>query len=145
MKIVNYFDLLNLPRCYFLESDELESNYQEILRKFHPDQWGGGIAKDSVGRLAAQINQAYIALKDPLTRAQHLLELSGLWPYTPEGPLMERFFSLQEQRVPPDIWEKEYSLALEKMKSAFEKEDHKDARDFLWWAMMSQKSREALL
>ena len=145
MKIVNYFDLLNLPRCYFLKSDELESNYQEILRKFHPDQWGGGITKESVGRLAAQINQAYIALKDPLIRAQHLLELTDLWPYTPESPLMERFFSLQEQKANQEFWKKEYALALEDMKSAFEKEDLKKGRDFLWWAMMSKKSMEALL
>ena len=142
MHKVNFFDLLGLPPLYDVQMDQLESRYQGSLKKTHPDQWGGGLARQSAHTLSAEINKAYMVLKDPLSRGQHLLELNSLWPYTPSQDLMESFFILQEQSPTQDVWAKRHKEALESMEIAFKEKNLEKACQFLWWAMMTGKSME---
>jgi molecular chaperone HscB len=77
----NYFVLLGLPESFDIHLSELERVYFAKQRDFHPDrQIGKNDAEKQKAIFASMdINTAYQALKDPLKRAQHLLDLQGIW------------------------------------------------------------------
>ena len=76
----SHFQLFSLPERYRLERAELDARYRDLQRHVHPDRFASG--SDQERRLsvqqAAQINEAYATLKDPLRRGRYLLELRGL-------------------------------------------------------------------
>lgn len=76
----NYFQLFSLPEQYRLERDELDAHYRELQRSVHPDRFASAGNQERLLSVqhAAQINQAYETLKDPLRRGRYLLELKGL-------------------------------------------------------------------
>lgn len=75
----DYFQLFQLPRSFELDRQALADTYRELQRAVHPDKFAH--ASDRERRLsvqqAAQINEAYRVLKDPIARARYLLELQG--------------------------------------------------------------------
>ena len=77
---MNYFDWFGLQADYLLDLTELKQRYQQLQKRFHPDNYGA--SPDSERLLAvqkaAQINDAYQTLKDPLRRAEYLLQLRGV-------------------------------------------------------------------
>ena len=76
----NHFELLGLPVAYDLDQGQLTARYRELQNSVHPDRFAS--ASDQERRLsmqhAAQINEAYNTLKDPLRRAVYMLELAGV-------------------------------------------------------------------
>lgn len=72
----DYFELFQIEPKFDLDVDDLGQRFRTLQRRFHPDKYSGGSAAEQ--RLAAQvsadINAGYQALKDPITRAGHLLE-----------------------------------------------------------------------
>ncbi len=75
----NYFELFGLPVSYTIDIDKLSDVYRQLQRQFHPDRFAS--ASDHEKRIALQyatyINEAFEGLKDPLTRAQYMMELEG--------------------------------------------------------------------
>jgi molecular chaperone HscB len=75
----NHFELFGLPERYRLEGALLDRRYRELQRQLHPDRFAS--AGDQERRIsvqqAAQINEAYATLKDPLRRGRYLLALRG--------------------------------------------------------------------
>jgi molecular chaperone HscB len=70
------FAVLGVPERYDLPAEELEQRYRELSLKLHPDR----AAKAERGRAlvaATALNDAYRALRSPVGRAEHLLELRG--------------------------------------------------------------------
>ena len=87
------FDILGLAPTFALNLKALEQAYFAAQRATHPDRF---IGKPEAERLAAigrsqLVNDAYETLKDPLRRAEHLLELHGIMALA------------DEQVVPADI------------------------------------------
>ena len=74
------FAILGVPRRYDLSSEELEARYRELSRQVHPDRFAKAAPAERLRALTAStaLNDAYRALKTPLGRAAHLLELGGL-------------------------------------------------------------------
>ncbi|WP_333606420.1 co-chaperone HscB [Arsukibacterium sp.] len=77
---MNYFQLFDLPERFELDVTELGSRYLALQRRFHPDNFAAGSARDKLLSVqqTANINDAYHSLKQPLLRAEHLLALRGL-------------------------------------------------------------------
>lgn len=75
----SHFELFALPVQYALERSLLDQRYRALQRSVHPDRFAS--ASDQERRIsmqqAAQINEAYQVLKDPLRRGRYLLELRG--------------------------------------------------------------------
>lgn len=75
----DYFHLFNLPRAFELDVADLMPRYRELQKQFHPDRYAAQPA--DLQRLAVQkaadINAGFATLKDPVTRARHLLALAG--------------------------------------------------------------------
>ncbi|KAJ1644146.1 molecular chaperone [Coemansia asiatica] len=80
-KDVNYFDVLLSGRAPSFEVDigELRRNFLKLQQTVHPDSYS---QREQIEHKLAEsqsswINHAYATLKDPLLRAQYLLELCG--------------------------------------------------------------------
>lgn len=75
----NHFELFSLPQQYAVDIERLDARYRELQRSVHPDRFAR--AGDQERRIsmqqAAQINEAYQVLKDPLRRGRYLLQLRG--------------------------------------------------------------------
>jgi molecular chaperone HscB len=75
----DYFAIFSLPRRYALDEKELHRRFLNMTREIHPDRFATS-AQETVNlttRLAAQINDAYNVLKDPMLRAEYLLQQAG--------------------------------------------------------------------
>ncbi len=73
------FHRLGLPRRFVVDAGELERAYLAHSRTIHPDYHLGGASADLSAsmELSAATNEAYNTLRDPFTRAEHLLALEG--------------------------------------------------------------------
>jgi len=76
----DYFTLFGLPRRFRFDGDKLDAAFRSLQRDIHPDRYAS--ATEAERRLAlqssARVNEAYRALKDPVSRAQYLLSLQGI-------------------------------------------------------------------
>src|SRR5262245_24186078 len=75
----DHFHRLGLPRRFIVDAGELERAYLARSRAVHPDYHLAGSAADLNAslELSAAVNEAYNILRDPFTRAEHLLALEG--------------------------------------------------------------------
>lgn len=76
---MDYFQVFGLPRRYGVDLAELHRRFLSISRNIHPDYFSGE-ADEMRGlalRLSAQVNEAYETLRDPVARAEYLLETAG--------------------------------------------------------------------
>ena len=99
--MVNYFELMNLPQHYQIDIAKLQQTLRQLQSKFHPDNNvdaslseqnlslfanTDGFLRESIAKLSALkpeqasaiINEAYNTLKNPDSRASHLLALKGI-------------------------------------------------------------------
>ena len=69
----NHFETFLLPQIFSVDLDELEKKYLESQKQFHPD-------KSSVSDIEKSIaaNEAYVILKNPISRASHILQLHNI-------------------------------------------------------------------
>jgi molecular chaperone HscB len=76
----DHFAVLGVERRYDLDAGELEGRYKELSRKLHPDRFAKADprAKRAALQRTVQLNDAWRALKEPLRRAEYLLELGGV-------------------------------------------------------------------
>lgn len=97
----NHFQLFSLPEHYRLERGQLETRYRELQRRVHPDRFAS--AGDQERRLsvqhAAQINEAYATLRDPLRRGRYLLSLRGHSGQDPQASHRDTEFLMQQMEL----------------------------------------------
>ena len=74
------FDILGLTPSFTVDLKGLEQAYFTAQRACHPDRFVGKPEADRIAAISRSqlVNDAYDTLKNPLTRAEHLLELQGL-------------------------------------------------------------------
>ncbi|MDE3197693.1 MAG: Fe-S protein assembly co-chaperone HscB [Acidobacteriota bacterium] len=97
----DYFDALGLPRSLSLDLKDLEKRFYARSRHLHPDLFArkSQTERDKALEDSAVLNDAYRALKDPVTRALYLLKIEG--------------FDVGEQGakdVPPELLEEVFEL-----------------------------------
>ena len=79
------FAVFGLPRRFEIDAPDLQSRYLQMARLVHPDFAGADPASQaSAMQRAAQLNEAWRILSDPLERAACLLRL--LSPGQPNDP-----------------------------------------------------------
>jgi molecular chaperone HscB len=102
----DYFTFLGLPRKLVLDGPMLEARFRDLSRKFHPDYFYNAPPAERLASLerSSYLNDAYRALRNPVSRAEHLLAIEGL-PLTKAGEgtaavppsLLEDVFALNEE------------------------------------------------
>lgn len=74
------FEILGLPRRYDLDMKAAEKAHRELSRALHPDRYAGAGASERKGALAkaADVNEAWRVVRDPVRRAEALIALAGV-------------------------------------------------------------------
>jgi len=74
---VNYFQIFGFSAQFALDVNQLAEFYQTLQKKVHPDKFAHASNQDQMiaVKKSTLINDAYQTLKNPLMRAQYLLEL----------------------------------------------------------------------
>ena len=102
----DYFSFLGLPRQLVIDAQDLDRRFRDLSRKFHPDFYYNASPAERIASLerSSYLNDAYRALKQPVSRIEHLLTIEGLpLGKTDEGAakvppgLLEEVFALNEE------------------------------------------------
>jgi molecular chaperone HscB len=83
----DHFAVLSVERRHELDLSALEARYKDLSRKLHPDRFARADPRARRASLqrTVQLNEAWRALKDPVKRAEYLLELEGVKLATDDG------------------------------------------------------------
>lgn len=65
--MIDFFELLQIPRSFEVDHKLLNDNYFRLQREYHPDKTHDNGAK------SALLNDAYRILKSPLKRAEYMV------------------------------------------------------------------------
>lgn len=101
-KELDYFACLGLPRLLNIDPETIEGKFYELSRVFHPDFYQTKTPTEQAISLrnSALLNTAYRALKDPVRRAEYLLQLEAGSAKdirtSPPADLFEEILALQE-------------------------------------------------
>ena len=101
-KDADYFTCLGLPRRLTIDPQQLETKFYELSRAFHPDFYQNKSETEQAISLsnAATLNTAYRTLRDPIQRAEYLLDLEAgavkEIRSSPPADLFEEILELQE-------------------------------------------------
>src|SRR5579885_1223233 len=76
----SHFELFGLEPAFRLDAGSLEQSYRDLQSLVHPDRHaaGGDAERRASLQITTRVNEAYLALKDPVQRAKHILELHGV-------------------------------------------------------------------
>ena len=99
---MNFFELLGLPLRFAIGEKALEDAYFAKQREHHPDKLVNADAatRTKAIELSMQVNDAYDTLKNPVSRAEYLLMINGI--FMEEGTihdpvLLTEMMELREQ------------------------------------------------
>ena len=75
----DFYEIFSLVPGWEVDIEQLDIRFRKLQQEFHPDRYASKseVEKRRAVQIAATINQAYETLKDPLARAQYLLDLQG--------------------------------------------------------------------
>lgn len=130
----NPFDILNLEKSYSLDPSTLEKHYFEAQKKNHPDQFSQADAqqKGEAVRKSTIVNQAYLMLKNPLQRAEYLLQEAGVGLLSSDPTFLEQVMAWNErldrgENLTLKLHD-EQAMLLKKLEEAFDQKDYDTAR-----------------
>src|SRR5260370_30011775 len=122
---MNYFEFFDLARKLTLDVAALEKQFYMMSRRLHPDRFAAKPVAEQEAALAQSslLNDAYRALKDPISRTQYLLKLEGVELEEQSKAATEAARATGEQKkqvVPPELLEEvfELNMQLQEMRAA---------------------------
>ena len=95
---LNYFELFAFPIDYIIDKAQLSERYRELQRAVHPDKFANSSEQQKLLAVqkAAQINDGFQTLKNPIGRAEHILSLRGLDISHETSTVKDRMFLMQQ-------------------------------------------------
>jgi len=92
----DHFRVLGVAARYAVDVADLEARYKDLSRKLHPDRFARADPRARRASLerTVQVNEAWRTLRDPVRRAEYLLERAGVKISKDDAPpamLMEIF------------------------------------------------------
>ncbi len=97
----DYYWFLGLERKLDLDLEDLQRRFHELSQRLHPDRFARATATEQQAALenTAILNDAYRALRDPVSRAEYFLKAHGLEPGEQES-----------RKTPPELLEEVFDL-----------------------------------
>jgi molecular chaperone HscB len=101
-KETDYFTCFGFPRRLTIDQSKLEAKFYELSRAFHPDFYRSKSEREQTISLgnSATLNSAYRTLRDPIQRAEYLLDLDAgaikEIRNSPPADLFEEILELQD-------------------------------------------------
>ena len=85
--MANYFSSFDLDPSFSIDVAVLEQRYEQLMTICHPDRFAAAPAFEqrAAAKRAADVNEAFNVLKQPVSQAGHLLQLAGV-----DLPALER-------------------------------------------------------
>ncbi|MFN2644420.1 MAG: Fe-S protein assembly co-chaperone HscB [Burkholderiales bacterium] len=76
----SHFELFGLPPAFAVDEERLERAYRDIQSRVHPDRFAraGDAERRASLQWTTRVNEAYRTLRNPVSRASHLLALNGV-------------------------------------------------------------------
>jgi molecular chaperone HscB len=108
----DYFTFFGLPRRLTLDAGDLERRFRELSRKFHPDYYYNAPPAERLASLerSSYLNDAYRALRHPVSRIEHLLAVEGLAPAASDPSTGSGQAPGGQAKVPPALLEEVFAL-----------------------------------
>jgi molecular chaperone HscB len=130
-RVADYFAFFGLPQKLALDAEDLERRFHQLSWKLHPDNFVGASEHErelSLDR-ASQLNDAFRALREPVSRVSYLLAQAGM---RKEGQ--------QKQQAPPELLEEVFELneSLDELRGA-----RREGGDAAAMAGLSRRLEEA--
>jgi len=114
----DFFAVFGLPRKLNLDEGALQRDFYRLSREFHPDKFAQAPPAEQRAAMekSSQLNDAYRALKDPIARTQHLLELEGVRMEEQSSAATQAARASgteKKQVVPPELLEEVFELNMQ--------------------------------
>ena len=102
---MNYFKLFGLPSQFQLDGSLLSSQFRELQKRFHPDNFAAASERDRLMAVqkASQINEAYHVLKNPLSRAEYILAENGLDIRDEQQTMSDPMFLMEQMELREEL------------------------------------------
>ncbi len=102
---MNYFELFGLPTQFHLDGSLLSSQFRELQKRFHPDNFATASERDRLMSVqkTAEINDANQVLKNPISRAEYLLSLNGVELRGEQQTLQDPMFLMEQMELREEL------------------------------------------
>ena len=99
--VTNHFELFGLSVAFELDTQSLGQRYHELVRSSHPDRYANAPEPQKLRavHMAAQVNEAFRILQDPISRARYLLEIKGAVLNDESATLADPPFLLEQMEL----------------------------------------------
>ncbi len=104
---MNHFELFGLPFQFELDGGLLSTQFRELQRRFHPDNFATASERDRLMSVqkAAQINDAFQTLKNPISRAEYMLSEQDMDIRGEQKTLQDPEFLMQQMELREELEE----------------------------------------
>ncbi|HHF0533844.1 MULTISPECIES: co-chaperone HscB [Vibrio] len=104
---MNHFELFGLPSQFKLDGSLLSSQFRELQKRFHPDNFATDSERDRLMAVqkAAQINDAYQVLKNPISRAEYILAEQGVEIRGEQQTMQDPMFLMEQMELREELEE----------------------------------------
>ena len=115
----NFFTLFELPLSSEVDTVLLEKKYKQLQAQLHPDRHVNAEAsgKLAVIQQASILNDAYVTLKLPLRRAEHLLQLKGIDTSVYDQADLDKGFLLTQLKLREELEELQLQSEVEPLEA----------------------------
>jgi len=102
---MNHFELFGLPCQFKLDGSLLSSQFRELQKRFHPDNYATASERDRLLAVqkAAQINDAYQILKNPISRSEYLLAENGVDIRSEQQTMQDPMFLMEQMELREEL------------------------------------------
>lgn len=113
---VNAFSVFSQPEKFEVDLSSVEASFRTMQMKYHPDHNADANSAE-IEKKSSELNEAVRILRNPVSRAEHLMALKGSSPLQDESSrvddpeLMFKLIELQSDYEDGDEKEKEKILA----------------------------------
>jgi molecular chaperone HscB len=98
---MDHFELFGITQQFDLNVAALSTQFRDLQRQFHPDKYATASERDRLLAVqkAAQINDAFQVLKQPISRAEYLLFLKGIDIRNEQSTMQDPIFLMEQMEL----------------------------------------------
>lgn len=98
---MNYFEIFGLEQTLDIDLGALTQRYQSIQKSVHPDKFAHASSQEQLlaAKKSTLVNDAYQTLKNPLKRAQYMLEIRGVDMPNEQASFSDNTFLMRQMEL----------------------------------------------
>lgn len=134
----NAFHTLGMPVVFDVDANDLEHRYESMHRVLHSAKKERALMQGNESlRSMSLLNESYNRIKNPLTRAQHILEIYGFWPVSDDPDLLDSLLDFQPTKEQAQV---RYDQSISSFSCAFHEKNWHDAQKAYWWMVRMHRT-----